>query len=89
MLLTTQLAPVCKKVIVGDLETLESLVFQECIAALDTTPYKDKPVIIKGCAHLPIPRNAYVLLVSKLQPVVKSLMYGEACSSVPLFKKNY
>jgi hypothetical protein len=45
------------------------------------------PVIIKGCSNKPVPENAYMLLIAKLQPVVKSLMYGEACSSVPLYKK--
>lgn len=88
MLLATKLSPVCKKVLVGSLETLESLLFQELLDDFDVEPYTNKPVIIKGCAHLPIPQNAYVLLIAKLQPVVKSLMYGEACSSVPLLKNN-
>ncbi|MCW8980277.1 MAG: DUF2480 family protein, partial [Altibacter sp.] len=50
--------------------------------------YKDKPVIIKGCSHKAIPPAAYTLLAQKLQPIAKSIMYGEACSSVPLFKKK-
>ena len=86
MLLTTKLSPICQKVVIGTIETLDSLLFQEILSNLDVDAYEDKPVIIKGCAHLPIPKNAYVTLVSILQPKVKSLMYGEACSSVPLYK---
>jgi hypothetical protein len=86
MLLATKLSPICKKVLVGSLETLESMLFQELLNDFDVVPYTNKPVIVKGCAHLPIPQNAYLLLIEKLQPVAKSLMYGEACSSVPLFK---
>ncbi|MBK5214689.1 MAG: DUF2480 family protein [Flavobacteriaceae bacterium] len=88
LLLSLQLAPFTKKVTVGSLEELESILFAELLQNLDISEYKDKPVIIKGCAHKPIPQNAYVLLAQKLQPVAKSIMYGEACSSVPLFKKT-
>lgn len=87
MLLSTYLAPVAKKVIVGDLETLETVLYTEIINQLDISQYRDLPVIIKGCSKRPVPQNAYLQLISKLQPVAKSIMYGEACSSVPLFKK--
>ena len=87
MLLTTYLQPYAKKVVTGDLEMLETIIYTEIISALDVSDLKDKPVIIKGCSRKPVPRNAYLLLTEKLQPVVKSLMYGEACSSVPLYKK--
>ena len=87
MLLATYLQPYAKKVITGDLETLETVLYTEVISKLDLSELKDKPVIVKGCAHKPVPKNAYLLLIEKLQPVVKSLMYGEACSSVPLYKK--
>ena len=88
LLLSLQLAPFTKKVTVGSLDELESILFAELLQNLDMSEYKDKPVIIKGCAHKSIPQNAYVLLAQKLQPIAKSIMYGEACSSVPLFKKN-
>ncbi|WP_298899535.1 DUF2480 family protein [uncultured Psychroserpens sp.] len=88
MLLTLELQPYAKKVCVGDLETLETSLFQDVINALDVESYKDKPVIIKGCANKPVPTNAYLMLSSKLKPVAKSIMYGEACSSVPLFKRK-
>lgn len=87
MLVSLQLAKTAKKVIVGTLNDLETLLFSEIIDNMDLSSFKDKPVIIKGCAHKPIPENAFVLLAQKLQPVAKSIMYGEACSSVPLFKK--
>ena len=87
MLVSTYLEPYAKKVVIGDLENLESHIYQEVIDRLDVSDLKDKPVIVKGCSHKPVPKNAYVFLISKLQPVVKSLMYGEACSSVPLYKK--
>ncbi|MEZ4858974.1 MAG: DUF2480 family protein [Flavobacteriaceae bacterium] len=87
MLVSLQLAKTSKKVIVGSLNDLETLLFSEIIEKMDLSSFKDKPVIIKGCAHKPIPENAFVLLAQKLQPVAKSIMFGEACSSVPLFKK--
>lgn len=88
LLLSLHLAPHVKKVTVGSLEELESILFAELLNDLDVSEFQDKPVIIKGCAHKPIPQNAYVLLAQKLHPIAKSIMYGEACSSVPLFKKK-
>lgn len=87
MLLTTYLQPYAGKIVVGDLNTLETILYTEIIHNLDVTALQGKPVIVKGCSHKPVPQNAYLLLISKLQPVVKSLMYGEACSSVPLYKQ--
>ena len=87
MLLATYLQPYAKKVITGDLESLETVLYTEVISKMDVSNLQEKPVIVKGCAHKPVPKNAYLLLIEKLQPVVKSLMYGEACSSVPLYKK--
>jgi hypothetical protein len=88
LLLSLHLAPYAKKVTVGSLDELESILFTELLQNIDVSEYIDKPVIIKGCAHKPIPQNAYVLLAQKLQPIAKSIMYGEACSSVPLFKRK-
>lgn len=87
LLLTTKLYPQAKKVVVGDLELLETVIFQELLKSLDTSIYQDKPVIIKGCANKPIPQSAYSFLIEKIQPVAKSIMFGEACSTVPLYKK--
>ncbi len=87
LLVTTHLQSIAKKVIWGSLQELENAIFQEIIQSLAVETYKDKPVIIKGCAEKAIPPSAFIALVEKLQPHVKSLMYGEACSSVPLYKK--
>ena len=88
LLVSLQLAAYANKTVVGSLETLESILFAEIISTMDVSDFKDKPVIIKGCAHKPIPQNAYVLIAKKLQPVAKIIMYGEACSAVPLFKRK-
>ncbi len=88
MLLTVHLEPYAKKVVVGDLETLETSVYQDIINDVNIEEYKDKPIIIKGCSNKPVPQNAYILLTNKLKPIAKSIMYGEACSSVPLYKNK-
>lgn len=87
MLVTTYLAA-AKKVVKGSLEDLETILFTDQIHAIDFSKYKDEYVIVKGCSNKPVPENAYLLLIQKLQPIVKNLMYGEACSSVPLFKRK-
>ena len=87
MLITTNLASFAKKIIVGSLSELETTIFQEVISDLPVEEYKNRPIIIKGCSEKEIPETAYVQLVSKLIPVAKSVMYGEACSTVPLYKK--
>lgn len=88
MLVSLHAAKYAKKVVFGDLTTLETILFTEIIDTLDLSEYRDKPVIIKGCTHKPIPQNAYLLLAQKLQKTASSIMYGEACSSVPLYKKK-
>lgn len=88
MLITTKLTPYCKKVVLGNLDALESVVYRELIQELDLSAYKDKPVIVKGCSNKPVPEDAYLFITSRLQEVAKSVMYGEACSSVPLYKRK-
>lgn len=88
MLLTTALGGIPKKVVIGDLEALESALYQAVLEGLDVTAYTNKPVIIKGCSRRPVPKNAYIWALQKLQAVAKSIMYGEACSAVPLFKRK-
>jgi len=87
MLLSTYLEPYATKTVIGDLNTLETSIYQDIISELDVSEYKDQPIIIKGCSNKPIPDNAYIQLTAKLKPIAKSIMYGEACSSVPLYKK--
>ncbi|AXT52035.1 DUF2480 family protein [Aquimarina sp. BL5] len=88
LLLTSSLMPFAKKVAVGSLENLETILYTGIINALDVSEYQDKLLIIKGCSNKPVPESAYIELIQKLQPVAKSIMYGEACSSVPLFKRK-
>jgi hypothetical protein len=88
MLITSSLNPFAQKVVRGNMEQLESALFQEVIDKLDIQPFIDQRVIIKGCSQLPVPESAYIAITSKLNPVAKSIMYGEACSSVPIYKKK-
>lgn len=88
MLISLQLQPFTKKTIIGDLEALETSIYQDIINNLDVSVFQDKPLIIKGCSKKPVPQNAYIMLANKLKPIAKSIMYGEACSSVPLYKKK-
>lgn len=88
MLLTINLEPYAKKIIIGNSEQLETSIYQNIIENLDVSPFKDKPLIIKGCSKKPVPTNAYILLSQKLKPIAQSIMYGEACSSVPLYKRK-
>lgn len=86
MLVTTAVAPYAKKTVIGNLETLENAVFQDVINKQDFSVYKGFPVILKGCSEKPIPEAAYSFLIEQLIPVAKSIMFGEACSTVPLYK---
>jgi len=88
MLVTMHLEPFAKKIITGNLEQLETSIYQTIIENLDAVPFNDKPLIIKGCAKKPVPTSAYILLSQRLRPIAQSIMYGEACSSVPLFKRK-
>ncbi len=87
MLLATQLEPIAKKVVFGNLESLETILYTEILSKIDINNYKDARVVIKGCGNLPIPKSAYVQITSLLRPLAKSIMYGEPCSTVPLYKQ--
>ncbi|MGC6431872.1 MAG: DUF2480 family protein [Jejuia sp.] len=88
MLLSINLETYAKKVILGNLEQLETSIYQDIITALDFSEYENKPIIVKGCSNKPVPQNAYIMLSNKLKPFARSIMYGEACSSVPLYKRK-
>jgi hypothetical protein len=88
VLVTTYLTPFAKKTIVGSFNLLESLLYQEALSQIDFSVYQDKAVIVKGCSKKPVPENAYLFAIEKLMPFAKSIMYGEACSAVPLYKKS-
>lgn len=88
MLLTSKLQPFAKCVVVGDLEHLESIIYQNVLKDMDFSSFEDLPVIIKGCSNKPVPKNAYIFAIEKIQKVAKSVMYGEACSAVPIYKRR-
>jgi hypothetical protein len=88
MLVTIHLSPFAHKVVVGDLLELEHALFQDAINSVDLSLYHGKKVVIKGCSNVPVPAFAYVELTTKLLPIAESLMFGEPCSTVPLFKKS-
>ncbi|MFA6086103.1 DUF2480 family protein [Mucilaginibacter sp.] len=88
MLLANRLAPYAREVVFGDAEVLETVLFVKEIARLDAEQYRDQRLVIKGCGDIPVPVSAYVELTQKLTPVAKSLMFGEPCSTVPIYKRK-
>ena len=88
ILVTVHLANKKKKSVDGNLRELETLLYHEILPNIDYSEYDNKPVIIKGCSKKPVPISAYVAAAQYLQPYAKSIMYGEACSAVPLYKKK-
>lgn len=87
MLISSALQPYAKNLVFGDLSHLENHLFQQALSKIDFHDYKDQKVIIKGCGRFPVPEYAYVEITRLLSPIVSSLMYGEACSAVPIYKK--
>lgn len=87
MLIVSNLEPYAKKVVFGNLETLETVLYHDVFSKLPLDSYKDARIVIKGCGNLPVPKAAYVELTSLLRPLAKSIMYGEPCSTVPIFKQ--
>ena len=88
MLVAAALEPFAKRVVFGDLEALETELYKEAIDGLEVNEFTDQRLIIKGCGNLPVPRAAFLMLTRKLQPIAKSIMYGEACSTVPIYKRG-
>ena len=86
MLVATHLQPYAAFVTQGDADQLERAIFTRFVQLLDVEPYRGARIVVKGCSKLPVPLNAYVELSAKLLLVVKSLMFGEPCSTVPLYK---
>ena len=88
MLLATKLSPFASSVVFGDLETLETVLFNQQLNALDVEKYRDQRIVIKGCGDIQIPISAYVQITGKLTGIAKSIMYGEPCSTVPIYKRK-
>lgn len=85
-LITAKLTDITKKIIFGSREDLEVILMHNAIQTYDFDELRGKRVLVKGCSDQQIPENAYIELVEQLKPIVKSLMFGEACSNVPIFK---
>jgi hypothetical protein len=88
MLLATKLTSFADTVIFGDLGILETLIYDRELNKIDLDKYQDQRIVIKGCGEINIPVSAFVTLTSKLEKVAKSVMYGEPCSTVPIFKRK-
>jgi len=87
MLLAVALAPYAKTVFFGSLAQLEDRLFEEALGKVDWEKFRGEKVVIKGCSKVEVPPSAYVEVARRLQPLVVSMMYGEPCSTVPLYKK--
>ncbi len=86
MIIAASLQPYAKKIVFGNAETLETMLFTEALSKLTIEDYRNQRIVIKGCSDKPVPVSAYVELTRLLQPVAKSIMYGEPCSTVPIYK---
>ncbi|HEY1018260.1 MAG TPA: DUF2480 family protein [Sediminibacterium sp.] len=88
MLIASYLQPYAKEIVFGDEKKLVSTLLFKNLAAVKGEEYTDKRVVVKGCGEVEIPESAYVEITNKLRPFVKSIMYGEPCSTVPIYKKK-
>lgn len=87
-LVSVYLEPFALKVVNGTKKDVLLSVYQQTLETLDYSSFQDKPIILKGCSNKPVPQEVYVLATQKLVPFAKSIMFGEACSAVPLYKKK-
>ena len=88
MLVASYLQPVANEVVFGNEDFLQKTLFLKNLYTIKPSDYTDKRVVIKGCGDLPISESAYVEITNLLRPVAKSIMYGEPCSTVPIYKKK-
>jgi len=87
MLVAACAAPFAKDIYQGTPDEFYKTAFQKKLAGMDASQYEDQRIVIKGCSSKPVPPSAYVELTRKLQPYARSIMYGEPCSTVPIFKR--
>lgn len=88
MLVASYLQPVAKEVVLGDEKTLIQNIISKNLSQMNPAEFADKRVVIKGCGEVAIPESAYLEVTAKLRQYAKSIMYGEPCSTVPIFKKK-
>lgn len=87
MLVATYLEPYAATIVFGDLDALEIQLFENMLANRDFSEYKDARIVVKGCSDKAVPPAAYVTLTRKLRPLARTIMYGEPCSTVPVYKQ--
>lgn len=87
MLVTVYASPLAASVTLASPEEFLRMYFEAKLTEFDPTPYQDQRIVLKGCSQKPVPPGAYVALTRKLQPFAQSIMYGEPCSTVPVFKR--
>lgn len=88
MLIVANLTPFAKAIYFGDENKTRELVLLQEINNIDNSVFEDQRIVVKGCGDTPIGESAYIAITQKLRPVVKSIMYGEPCSTVPVYKKK-
>jgi hypothetical protein len=88
MLLANRMAPYAREIVFGDAAVLETVLFEKAMAGANLEQYTGQRVVIKGCGDTEVPVSAYVELTKRLTPIVKSLMFGEPCSTVPIYKRK-
>jgi hypothetical protein len=88
MLIVAQAEPFAAKIVMGTPDDLIKQMYRETLAAIDIETFREQKIIIKGCSDKPVPPDAYLEITKILRPVAKSIMYGEPCSTVPVFKKK-
>ncbi len=87
MLVVTYLQPLAKEIVMGDEKELHKTLFLKNLSAINIKEFEDKRVVIKGCGETPVGDYVYMEITKLLRPVAKSIMYGEPCSTVPVYKK--
>ncbi len=88
MLLSNRLSPYVNELVFGSMETLEAILLSKALVKIDFNTFANERVVVKGCADIDIPVFAYVEITRQLSKVAKSIMYGEPCSTVPIFKRK-
>jgi len=88
MLLGVSLTPYVKTLVFGNLTDLEKVLFEKALSKIKPEDFQDAKIVIKGCSKESVPTDAYLKITQLLQPVAKSLFYGEPCSTVPLYKRK-
>lgn len=88
MLVASKLQGIARKIVFGDMEDLENVLYLESLSTVNPQEYQNARVVVKGCGDLPVPAGAYMEITRLLSPVVKSIMFGEPCSTVPVLKNK-